>query len=401
MRKFFKWVGRILLLLLATLLLIVATLGVADFTALRNLVAGPDPGRADQTDRNQPQEVVAGVEIDDPPAIQNTITIDPVAIAKAEAYALETDSIALLVFHRGAIRYEKYFPGYDRNSRTDSFSGHKTVMALLVGAAIADGFIGSVDEPAAKYLPEFANDSRKDIRIRDLLQMASGLAVPRFPGLTSVKLIAGSNITETALTLPTEKPPGSDFQYSNVNAQLLGIIVQRAAGQRYADYLGKRLWSRIGAPSAAVWLDHQGGMPRTFCCIYTTARAWLRVGRLILDQGKSGEDQVVPAEWIKAMTTPSPNNPNYGYQIWLGSPAGTERKYNDKTIKAYHSEPFAAADMIFIDGFGGQRVYVVPSQELIVIRTGRAQTRWDDAKIPNAILRGLLPNDTLRAPGGQ
>ena len=73
------------------------------------------------------------------------------------------------------------------------------------------------------------------------------------------------------------------------------------------------------------------------------------------------------------------------------SPPGTERKYNDKTIKAYHSEPFVAADMIYIDGFGGQRVYIVPSQELIIIRTGRAQTKWDDAVIPNAILRGLRP----------
>jgi CubicO group peptidase (beta-lactamase class C family) len=136
-------------------------------------------------------------------------------------------------------------------------------------------------------------------------------------------------------------------------------------------------------------------MPRTFCCIYTTARGWLQIGRLILDQGRIGADQVLPADWIKAMTTPSANNPNYGYQTWLGSPPGTERKYNDKTIKAYHSEPFAAPDMIYIDGFGGQRVYIVPSQDLIVIRTGKAQTKWDDALLPNAILRGLLPQPAI------
>ena len=142
---------------------------------------------------------------------------------------------------------------------------------------------------------------------------------------------------------------------------------------------------------AAVWLDHAGGMPRTFCCIYTTARGWLQVGRLILGNGRIGDDQIVPAAWIKAMTTSSPNNANYGYQVWLGSPPGTGRKYNDKTIKAYHSEPFTATDMIDIDGFGGQRIYIVPSQQLIIIRTGRAQTKWDDAVIPNAILRGLHP----------
>ena len=89
------------------------------------------------------------------------------------------------------------------------------------------------------------------------------------------------------------------------------------------------------------------------------------------------------------MTTPAATNPNYGYQVWLGSPPGTERKYNDKTVKAFHSEPYVAADIRYIDGFGGQRVYMVPSQELIIVRTGEAVFDWDDAVIPNAILRGL------------
>jgi hypothetical protein len=91
------------------------------------------------------------------------------------------------------------------------------------------------------------------------------------------------------------------------------------------------------------------------------------------------------------MTTASTLNPNYGYQIWLGSPPGTQRKYHDKTIKAYHSEPFLADDIIYIDGFGGQRVYMIPSQELIIVRTGKALIDWDDAKIPNAILQSILP----------
>jgi CubicO group peptidase (beta-lactamase class C family) len=392
-----KFLGRGLLLLVAVTILAVATLGLADFTALRNLVQGPAMGRVDQTERNQPQEAVPAGPVDDLP-LEEPSTIAARALATAEAYAAKTESVALLVYHRGALRYEKYFPGYGPDFRTDSFSGHKTVMGLLVGAAIADGYIGSVDDPAAKYLPEFARDSRKAIRIRDLLQMASGLEVPRFPGLTSIRLIAGQDLTTTALSLPLEKPPGSDFQYSNVNAELLGIVIQRASGTRYADYLSSRLWSRIGAPAAAVWLDRTGGMPRTFCCIYTSARGWLQVGRLILNKGRYGSNQVLPESWIAAMTTPSPNNSNYGYQIWLGSPPGRERRYNDKTIKAFHSEPFAAPDMIYIDGFGGQRVYIVPSQDLIVVRTGKALQAWDDALLPNAILRGIKPENIGGTP---
>jgi CubicO group peptidase (beta-lactamase class C family) len=387
MRKLMRLLGLTVMLLLAVAVLAIATLGVADYTALRNLMHGPSVGRVDQTALNQPQEPVPGRAQLIPQAPQQTIA--PAAIATAEAYAARTDSVALLIYHRGALRYEKYYEGYDRTFRTDSFSGHKTVIALLVGAAIADGYIRSVDEPASTYLPEFAGDARRSIRIRDLLQMASGLEVPRFPGLTSIRLISGGDVTGVALGIPAERPPGTDFQYSNVNAELLGIIVQRASGQRYARYLSERLWRRAGTDDAAVWLDHDGGMPRTFCCIYTTARSWLQIGRLILARGRVGDDQVLPADWIDAMTTPSARNPNYGYQIWLGSPPGQQRKYNDKTIKAFHSEPFVAKDMVYIDGFGGQRVYIVPSRDLVIVRTGRAQQDWDDALIPNAILRGM------------
>jgi CubicO group peptidase (beta-lactamase class C family) len=318
-------------------------------------------------------------------------TIEPQALAAAEAYAARTNSVALLVYHRGALRYEKYWPGFDRNFRTDPFSAHKTVMGLLVGAAIADGLIKSVEEPAATYIPEWRNDERSRIRIKDLLQMSSGLELPVFGTWRGLRITFGSDLPSVVLGLKAEKPPGTDFQYSNANAQLLGIVLQNASGRRYAQYLSERLWSRIGAPSASVWLDHEGGMPRTFCCIYTTARGWLQVGRIIMEGGRSGGEQVLPEAWIREMTTPAATNPNYGYQIWLGSPPGKERKYNDKTVKAFHSEPYVAADIRYIDGFGGQRVYMVPSQELIIVRTGEAVFDWDDAVIPNAILRGLRP----------
>jgi CubicO group peptidase (beta-lactamase class C family) len=124
----------------------------------------------------------------------------------------------------------------------------------------------------------------------------------------------------------------------------------------------------------------------------------MHVGLLLKNRGRVGEDQVVPESWIAEMTTPAATNPNYGYQIWLGSPPGKERRYNDKTVKAYHSEPYVTDDIFFIDGFGGQRVYVVPSEDLIIVRTGRAvadmtvlENNWDDALLPNTILRGLLP----------
>lgn len=385
-----KLLGTILLGLLGLLLLVVLFYYFRDPAVIRRLLTGPGMGVVIETEKNAPQEPVPGVERDDiPVAPADTIAAD--ALAAAERYAAATRSVALLVFHRGALRYEKYWPGFDRNTITDPFSAHKTVMGLLVGAAVADGYIGSIDEPASKYLREWAADDRRTITIRQLLQMSSGLETPRFGTWTGLSVTLGSQLERTVLGLPLVKQPGTDFQYSNASSQLVGIILERATGKRYAQYLSERLWSRLGAPTAHVWLDREGGLARTFCCIYTTARGWLRVGRLILEQGRVGSEQVVPAEWIREMTTPAPTNPNYGLQVWLGSPPGQLRRYNDKTVKAFHSEPFAAEDMIYIDGFGGQRVYIVPSRDLIIVRTGEALMDYDDARIPNAILRGLRP----------
>lgn len=318
--------------------------------------------------------------------------IAPEALAAAQAIADQTQSVGLLVWHRGALVYERYGPGFDASTTTDSASTHKTVLGLLVGAAIADGYIKSVDQPAADFLPEFRNDARRRITIRGLLQMTSGLQLvtglnPFRPSM--IRLSLTTDIADIVFKLPAVTAPGTDFQYANANPQLLGIALTRAVGKPYAQYLSERLWSHLGGGPAKVQLDHPGGIARTFCCLVTTPRAWLRVGLLFLNEGRVGDRQVVPAEWIHAMTTPSPRNPNYGYLTWLGSPPGTERKYNDQTVKAYHSAPFLARDIVYLDGFGGQRVYIVPSQELVIVRMGRGQFDWDDAKLPNAILAGI------------
>jgi CubicO group peptidase (beta-lactamase class C family) len=388
--KWLKLLGKVLLGLLVVLIAIILFFYARDPAVFRRLLAGPGMGVVTETQRNSPKESVPGVERDDI-VTGPADAFDPAALQAAEAYATQTNSVALLVYHRGALRHEKYWPGFDRDTITDPFSAHKTVMGLLVGAAIEDGFIESIDQPASIWLTEWAADSRRDITLRHLLQMSSGLDTPPFGTWTGFRITLGSELEKTVLGLSLAKPPGTDFQYSNASSQLVGIVLERATGKRYAQYLSERLWQRLGAPTAQVWLDREEGMARTFCCLYTTARSWLRVGRLIMDGGRVDGEQLVPESWIRAMTTPAPTNPNYGLQIWLGSPPGKERRYNDRTVKALHSESFARDDMIYIDGFGGQRVYIVPSEQLIIVRTGEALLDFDDAIIPNAILRGLRP----------
>lgn len=389
MKKFLKWTSRVLIVIAGLSVSLALAIWIADPAVLRNMAFGPRMGDVVELERMQPQEAVPGVARADLPQAPAD-TIAPEGLATAERYAARTNSVALLVWHRGALRYEKYWPGFGPDTRTNPNSGHKTVLGLLVGLAIEDGYIKSVDERASNWITEWRNDARKDITVKDLLQMSSGLEIPKFGRWTSTRITLGSDLSASVLGLQVDTPHGSEFQYSNANAQLLTLLVERASGKRYAQYLSERLWSRLGTGTAAVWLDREGGMPRGFCCLFASARDWLRVGLLFLDRGRAGGEQIVSEQWINDMTTPAKTNPNYGYQVWLGSPPGRERTYNKfSPAKAFHSEPFAARDMIYVDGFGGQRVYVVPSLELVIVRTGEAKTDWDDAIVPNAIIRAL------------
>ena len=340
-----------------------------------------------------PTDTVIGNEQEIPGAGTGQGSLAESALQAAIDYAGSQDSVALLVFHNGALQLEHYWPGYDRETVVATASMHKTVLGLLIGAAIADGHIASLDELASSYLAEWATDARSEISIRHLLQMSSGLELVPItfnPFGKAMQLFLGTGVGETVLSIPGEQTPGVQFDYSSVNAQLLGLIVERATGHRYAQYLGKRLWSRIGAPTAHVWLDRPEGLARTFCCLLTTARGWVQVGRLFLNRGVAGGEQIVPADWIAASLEPSPAGPNYGFQIWRGSPHIAERRYNRATTMTIpHSQPYLADDVFFLDGSGAQRVYIVPSAGLVIVRTGQARFDWDDAVLPNLILAGI------------
>jgi CubicO group peptidase (beta-lactamase class C family) len=360
----------------------------------KRLLTFPGLGSVTEVQWYQPSEAVAGSGREDLTlADADHRSISQQALDAAVEYGTQTHSVALLVWHRGSLQLEHYWPGYDRQSRTDSGAMHATVLALAYGAAIEEGVIRSLDEPAATYFPEWRRDAHAKIRIRDLLQMSSGLeyqAVSRNPWNPRLRLFLGSNITALALRAPVSVEPGTRFEYSNMDAEILGIILQRASGKRYARYLSERIWSRLGVGEAAVWLDREDGMARTFCCLQTTARGWLAVGLAILNLGQVEDGQVVPAAWVVEMLKASETNPEFGLQVWLGDASDHKtREDGASRARGTQSEPFVAPDVAFLGGAGGQRVYIIPSQQLVIVRTGARRSDWDDAKLPNAILRGV------------
>jgi CubicO group peptidase (beta-lactamase class C family) len=333
----------------------------------------------------KPFEVVEGAPGTHPLAMSppGQTTIPEAALAKAQAYSDSLGGHALLVWQGGELRYEHYGPGVSADTRFETFSMHKSVLALVYGAALRDGIIHSLDDKVGDYLQEWAHDPRGSITLRQLLTMQSGLSLG---GIDATAAVAFSRVQDV--------PPGSRFEYSNVNPELAGIALNRAlkkAGRGdYAAYLSAVLLKPLGAGDAHLWLDHEGGEPRFFAFLQMRARDWLRVGVLIDRKGRFDGQQVLPAAWIKAQTTPSSLNPNYGILTWIGSPWSRYRSYGPRSpVKVSHAEPYLAPDLVYFDGFGGERVYIVPSRDLVIVRIGEPSFSFDDSIIPNAIIAGL------------
>jgi CubicO group peptidase (beta-lactamase class C family) len=215
----------------------------------------------------------------------------------------------------------------------------------------------------------------------------------------------GSDLTAEVLKPRLAHRAGVDWSHRNVEPQLLALVVERATGMRYAEWLSVKLWKPIGAADAWLYLDHPGGLAHADCCLVAAQGDWLRIGRLLLDDGVWDGDRVLPAGWVNAMRRPSRGNPNYGFQLWLGSPYVARRAYSagDEPRAARASEPYAADDVVFLDGAGDNRMWIVRSAGLVILRTGEEPAKpadWDDARIPNLILRAVRDRPVAPRPGG-
>ncbi len=342
-----------------------------------------------------PQALVKGVENPAPLPVARSdeLTIHPQAFDDIEAWLEDKNSIGLIVAHRGKIQYEKYWPGFDASTISDTASMHKSLMGLMFGFALRDGDIPSLDEPVKTYLTEWANDRRGDITIRQMMEHTSGLNIDPFsmnPFSRTAELFYGSNIEKLVLDTELAEDPGTRFQYASVNSQLLGIILERATGMKLNEYESKHIWQPLGAKDANLVLDREGGMARTFCCFRVEMREWIRFGNMLINGGKVGEAQIIPADWLQEWQAPSAKNPQYGKQVWRGTDFVGDRTYHDKTsLIIPHNEPMLADDLIYFDGANGNRLYVIPSKELVIVRTGNFNMNWEESFIPNTLIRNI------------
>ena len=284
-------------------------------------------------------------------------------IEDLDVFLESTGTWSFMVIQNDTILYERYFKGYQHDSMVTSFSVAKSFDSALIGIAIDEGHIKSVNDPITDYLPELAErDPRfRDIQIRHLLMMASGLRYePDRPlGMGDGTLTyTFDDLRHLALT-ETEvvEQPGTTFLYNNYNPLLLGMILERATGQSVTAYLQEKIWDPIGMEYDGSWsLDSaETGFEKMESGINARPVDFAKFGRLYLNGGNWNGTQVMPADWVAVSTQDNgliQNAPIYYGYMWWGEKCTPE------------SQDFLAL------GNYGQYVYVSPAHDLIVVRNG-------------------------------
>ncbi len=321
----------------------------------------------------QPRERLTGGNA--PPAprvLPGTELLDPRALEEAARYAGEHGAQALIVSRHDHIVFERYWRGSSFDTLIDAGTFTPLLSALAVGHALSHRQLGWPDEPVGLLLPEWANDPRGTITLRNLLQFSSGLA-PAGPGDDPFDLAASLQARSPAA------PPGSVRLEQPADPQLLALALERATHERYANFVSASIWRPIGAGDAWFWLDHPGGTPHADCCLISRQGDWIRVGELLLRDGNYRGDELMRPGWIGVMRSPAKSDPDFGMFLRVAS------------RPAPGHESYATRDVYVAGSKDGNRLWVVPSMGIVVLRTGtatEADVGWDDARVPNLVIRG-------------
>ena len=283
------------------------------------------------------------------------------------SYLKQYQSAAFLVAKNGKLLHETYFSPYTEASRTNSFSMAKTVTTMQVGLAVQQGLISSFDAPITQFLPEYAGNARgAKATISQLSAMKAGhdwTENYKLPFNVTTDLYYGKDAENLVLNQDFEREPGTEYEYSSGSTQLLGVILKRAIQKKnpqsnVSEHLSQSLWQPLGMEKDAIYtLDRageNGGMERTYCCIFATARDFAKLGQLLLQDGQWGGKQLLDKAFVERMSKPD-LVPFYGHSLWM-----------DWTYK----HPFYS-----MQGHQGQYVIVVPSLQLVVVRVGQFRNK--------------------------
>ncbi|PZN92875.1 MAG: serine hydrolase [Alphaproteobacteria bacterium] len=297
----------------------------------------------------------------------------PLAIPGIDSYLAGQRAAGLVILQDGKVRFERYGLDFDADGRWTSFSVAKSFTSTLVGAAIADGAIKSLEDKVSQYIPDLRGSAYDDVTIRQLLTMSSGVRwnedyedpqadVARFNNAVPD---AGVDATVSYMRkLPRAHPPGAVWHYNTGETNLIGVLVSSAVKKPLSQYLQEKVWQPGGMAAPATWLKGKTGHEIAGCCLQATTRDFARLGLFVLANGAVGGRQIMPADWFAQATTKQKDigapGRGYGFQWWT---------YDDGAVAA--------------QGIFGQGIFIDRKRNL-VIASNADWTRATEGPEPEA-----------------
>jgi CubicO group peptidase (beta-lactamase class C family) len=289
-------------------------------------------------------------------------------VARLERMLPATDTVGFLVVRGKQVLFERYHDGWTRSSLSQSFSMGKSFVSMLIGAAIDDGYIHSVNDPVTGYIPELAKGGFSDVTIEDLLQMRSGsnYVEDENPFGVHARFTYTPDVESEVLDLRVEHG-GHPWSYKSGDTAILTLVLDRALTPKtVTDYTQEKLWSPLRMESSGLWMiDRPGGLEKTWSCMAATARDYAKLGRLYLMRGRFRGERIIPASWVQrsveqGFTGESVLNEHHKMMgVW---------SYN------YHWWLVSAEDRDYMAaGHDGQFVYVNPTTNSVIVRLGKGQ----------------------------
>ena len=282
-------------------------------------------------------------------------------------YVKELGTVSFVVLKNDSVLHEEYWDGWNKDSISNSYSMAKSFVSLLVGCAIKDGLVKSVDEPICNYLPDFNCEVNGPITIKHLLTMSSAIDFNESyinPFVYAAEALYGNDVRKTTYEHKLVGTPGKVFDYQSGNTQLLCMIIEKVTNQKINTYASEKLWKPMGAYKNASWSqDKKDGLARAFCCFNSNALDFSRYGILLNHTGKFNGVEVVDSTYMTEATTAADylideeGNActKYGYQFWLVNYKGMEIKY--------------------CRGILGQYIIAIPSKNLVAVRLGHKRSK--------------------------
>lgn len=265
-------------------------------------------------------------------------------------------SVAYLIIHKDSLLHESYYDGYSSKSKSNSFSMSKSFVSAMLGKAIDQGYITSINQKVSDFYPQYNASYGADLTVGDLSSMSSGLDWKEeyyLPINITTESYFTDDLEELILSREIISQPGKEFIYLSGNTQLLGMVVKKAVGKPLSEYFSESFWQPMNAIEDALWQvdGKKNELEKAYCCFATNAKDFARMGKLYKDYGKWNGEQLLDSTFIAMSTKPRfDESPEYGYGWWL-----TEYK---------GEKGFA------MRGHLGQYVIVFPTSDLIIVRLG-------------------------------